>query len=137
MKRSAPMRLARNQAQRSGPEFGDQPPEIISVTYQSALLRTVADAERVPVRRFSAPDIPSELLEAIRAERGEALGGTHGDPSCGEPIQFDRVVIEQRQRTTDIWVYNRAIQLFTKDSEPIRRIHRLCETFRKACRGLS
>src|SRR5437773_8718918 len=71
------------------------------------MLRTVADAERVPVHKFSAPDIPAEVLEAIRSERGEALGGAHGDPSWGEPIQFDRVVIEQPQRTTDIRVYNR------------------------------
>ena len=94
MKRSAPTRLARNQAQRSRPEFSYQPADIVSVSYQSAMLRTVADAERVPVHRFSAPDIPSEVLEAIRAERGEALGGAHGDPLWGEPIQFDRVVIE-------------------------------------------
>jgi len=125
----------RNQARRAGPKFSYRPPDIVSVSYQSAMLRTVADAERVPVYKFSAPDIPSEVLEAIRSERGEALGGAHGDPSWGEPIQFDRVVIEQPQRTTDIRVYNRAIQLFMKDSEMVRRVHRLCETVRKACEG--
>ncbi len=135
MKRSVPMKRARNQARRAGAKFSYRPPDIVSVRYQSAMLRTVADAERVPVHKFSAPDIPSEILEAIRSERGEALGGAHGDPSWGEPIQFDRVVIEQPRRTTDIRVYNRAIQLFMKDSEMIRRIHRLCETVRKACEG--
>jgi hypothetical protein len=135
MKKSAPTRVGHNQPQRSRPELGYQLPDVVSVSYQSAMLRRTADADLVPVRRFSAPDIPSEVLEAIRAERGETLGGTHGDPSWGEPIQFDRVVIEQPQRITDIRVYNRAIQLFTKDSEMIRRIHRLCETVRKACEG--
>src|SRR3989475_5145087 len=135
MKRSVPMKRARNQARRAGPKSSYRPPDIVSVSYQSAMLRTVADAERVPVHKFSAPDIPSEVLEAIRSERGEALGGAHGDPSWGEPIQFDRVVIEQSQRTTDIRVYNRAIQLFMKDSEMLRRVHRLGETVRKACEG--
>ena len=87
MKRSVPMKRARNQARRAGPKSSYRPPDIVSVSYQSAMLRTVADAERVPVHKFSAPDIPSEVLEAIRSERGEALGGAHGDPSWGEPIQ--------------------------------------------------
>jgi hypothetical protein len=49
-------------------------------------------------------------LEAIRVERGEALGGVPGDPLWGEPIEFDRLVIERPPRTTDISVNNRAIQ---------------------------
>src|SRR5436309_8237791 len=130
-----PMKRARNQARRAGPKFSYRPPDIVSVSYQSAMLRTVADAERVAVHKFSAPDIPSEVLEAIRSERGEALGGAHGDPSWGEPIQFDRVVIEQPQRTTDIRVYNRAIQLFMKDSEMIRRIHRFAKQCARHSKG--
>ena len=62
MKKSAPTRLARNQAQRSGPELGDPPPDIVSVSYQSAMLATAADAERVPAHKFSVPNISSEAL---------------------------------------------------------------------------
>src|SRR2546427_11339659 len=100
MKRSVPMKRARNQARRAGPKFTYRPPDIVSVSYQSAMLRTVADAERVPVHKFSAPDIPAEALEAIRSELGEALGGAHGDPSRGEPLHLDRLGVEQLERTT-------------------------------------
>lgn len=137
MKKSARTRFVRDQPPPSRPGIGDQPSDIVNVSYQSAMLRTIGEADRVPVHRFSAPDIPAEILKAIRVERGEALGGVHGDPSWGEPIQFDRLVIERTRRTTDIRVYNRAIQLFTKDSETIRRIHLLCETVRRACEGRS
>jgi hypothetical protein len=58
----------------------------------------------------------------------------YGDPSSGEPIQYDRLVIETDRGTTQIEVFNRAIQLFVLDDERIRRIHRLCETVRNAVR---
>ncbi len=54
------------------------------------------------------------------------LGGTYGDPSAGDPIQYDELRIEHDQGLAEIVVYNRAILLFTTDSEAMRRIHQVC-----------
>jgi hypothetical protein len=135
MKRSKRTKPARSQAQQPRPGGGDSPAEVLTVRYQTGMLRRVADTESVAVRMFSAPVIPSAILAAIAEERADTLGGVHGDPSLGKPIQYDRLVIDHPEHRTDIRVYNRAIQLFAGDSETIRRIHRLCEVVRKACDG--
>ena len=96
-------------------------------------MRRVSDTKKLPVRKLSLPGIPREVLAAVATEQAHSLGGVYGDPSWGEPIQFDRIVIEGCAQTTDIMVYNRGILLFATDSETIRRIHRLCETLREAC----
>jgi len=54
------------------------------------------------------------------------LGGAYGDPNGGDPIQYDELRIEHDQGDVEIVVYNRAILLFSTDSEAIRRIHQLC-----------
>ena len=53
------------------------------------------------------------------------LGGTYGRPEAGDPIQYDELRIEHDQGDVEIVVYNRAILLFTTDSEAVRRIHRV------------
>ena len=55
-----------------------------------------------------------------------ALGGTYGDPEAGDPIQCDEFRIEHDQGDVEIVVYNRAILLFTSDSEAVKRIHQVC-----------
>jgi len=42
------------------------------------------------------------------------------------PIQYDELVIEHDEGAVEIIVYNRAILLFTSDSEVVRRIHEAC-----------
>ena len=54
------------------------------------------------------------------------LAGTYGDPETGDPIQYDELRNEHDQGEVEIVVYNRAILLFTTDSEPVRRIHEVC-----------
>src|SRR5438128_11349685 len=54
------------------------------------------------------------------------LGGTYGRPEAGDPIQYDELRIEHDQGVVEIVVYNRAILLFTTDSERLRRIHQVC-----------
>ena len=41
-------------------------------------------------------------------------------------IQYDELRIEHDQGDVEIVVYNRAILLFTTDSEAVRRIHQVC-----------
>lgn len=135
MKRSKRTSPAHRQAQQARPDVGDSLAKVSTVSYQWGLLRRVADAGSVAVHSFSAPDIPPAILAALAEERADTLGGLHGDPSWGKPIEYDHLVIDHHSHRTDITVYNRAIQLFTEDSETIRRIHRLCEIVRKACDG--
>ena len=55
-----------------------------------------------------------------------ALGGTYRDPNTGDPIQYDALRIEHDQGEVEIVLYNRAILLFTTDSEAVKRIHEVC-----------
>ena len=48
------------------------------------------------------------------------LGGSYGDPGAGDPVQYDELRIEHDQGVVEIVVYNRAILLFTTDSEAVR-----------------
>ena len=41
-------------------------------------------------------------------------------------MQYDERRIEHEEGTVEIVVYNRAILLFTTDSERLRRIHQVC-----------
>ena len=50
------------------------------------------------------------------------LGGTHGDPNAGNPDQYDELRIEHEEGDVQIVVYNRAILLFTTNSEAVKRI---------------
>jgi len=50
--------------------------------------------------------------------------GTYGDPSAGDPIQYDELRIERDQGAVEIVVYNRAIRLFTTDNEVVVRRRR-------------
>ena len=52
-----------------------------------------------------------------------ALGGTYGRPEAGDSIQYAELRIEHEEGDVEIVVYNRAILLFTTDSEAVRRIH--------------
>ena len=50
----------------------------------------------------------------------------YGDPSAGDPIQYDELRIEHHQGDVEIVVYNRAILRFMSDTEALRRIHQVC-----------
>ena len=47
-------------------------------------------------------------------------------PEAGDPIQYDELHIEHDEGDVEIVVYNRAILLFTTDSEAVRRIYQVC-----------
>ena len=103
-------------------------------------------------------DLPARHSEAHSGRQGGALGpsiriwypgfcsGRHrsrtgkGAWGCiwrsvlGRTDSIRRLVIETDRGTTQIEVFNRAIQLFVLDDERIRSIHRLCETVRNAVR---
>jgi len=73
---------------------------------------------------IEAADLPDDVLALL--DHHLDLAGTSGDPNAGDPIPYDELRIEHDQGEVEIVVYNRAILLFTTDSEAVRRIHRVC-----------
>ena len=59
----------------------------------------------------------SRLLNTVLALLD--LAGTYGDPEVGESIQYDELVIEPDQGAVEIVASNRAILLFSTDSEAV------------------
>ena len=74
---------------------------------------------------IEATDLPDDVL-ALLDHHLVNFGGTYGDPHAGDPIQYDELRIEHDQGDVEIVVYNRAIRLFSADSEGGRRIHQVC-----------
>ena len=65
-----------------------------------------------------AAALPDDVL-ALLDQHLLDLGGTYGVPEAGDPIQYDGLRIEHDQGDVEIGVYNRAILLFTTDSEAV------------------
>ena len=95
------------------------------VSYRSGFVKRLEEAARLPAITFEAADLPEDVVALVDAHLLD-LGGTYGDPQAGDPIQYDEVRIEHDQGVVEIVVYNRAILLFTTDSEAVRRIHQVC-----------
>jgi len=74
---------------------------------------------------FEAADLPADAL-ALLDHHLLDLGGADGDPEAGDPIQYDELRVAHDQGEVEIVVYNRAIVLFTSDSEAMKRIHQGC-----------
>src|SRR5439155_6018344 len=79
----------------------------------------------VECARRGSDNLPDDVLALLNGHLLD-LGGSYGDPEAGDPIQYDGLRIEQGQRDVEIVVYNRAILLFTTDSEAVKRIHEVC-----------
>ena len=77
-------------------------------------MNRLEDVGRLPAIIIEAADLPEDVLE-LRDRHLNDLGGTYGDPSAGDPIQYDELRIERDQGDVEIVVYNRAILLFTAD----------------------
>ena len=74
---------------------------------------------------FETADLPEDVVALVDAHLLD-LGGTYGDPQAGDLIQCDELHIEHDQGDVEIVVFNRAVLLFTTDSEGVRRIHQVC-----------
>jgi len=76
---------------------------------------------RLPAITIEAADLPDDVL-ALLDQHLLDLAGTSSDPNAADPIQYDELRIEHDQGDVEIVVYNRAVLLFTTDSEAVRRI---------------
>lgn len=101
--------------------------KISRVRYRHGMLASLGDRDSCGEVVFEAPDISASIVSAIAANRILELPGTYGDPEMGTPIEYDEVTIDYEDGSITIEFFNRAISLFTSDSEVVRRIHRaLC-----------
>ena len=55
------------------------------------------------------------------------MDGTYGDPFTASPIQYDRIAVRTQNDTAVTVCYNRAYNLFRKDSDDLRAIHEAAE----------
>jgi len=95
------------------------------VSYRSGFVKRLREAVSLPVITFEVADLPEDVVALVDAHLLD-LGGTYGVPEAGDPIQYDELRIEHDQGEVEIVVYNRAILLFTTDSEAVKRIHQVC-----------
>src|SRR5205809_2489170 len=91
-------------------------------------MRSTGTAECTRPLRATVGQVESALADVLALPDRHLLdlGGTYGDPSAGDPIQYDELRIEHDRREVEIVVYDRAILLFTDDCEAVRRIHQVC-----------
>src|SRR2546427_12796841 len=90
--------------------------------YRSGFVKRPREAASLPAITFEIADLPEDVVALVDAHLLD-LSGTYGDPEGGDPIRYDELRIEHDQGEVEIVVYNRAILLFTTDSEAVRRIH--------------
>ncbi len=95
---------------------------IVRVAYRSGFVKRLDDVGSLPAITIETEDLPEDVLALLDRHLLD-LGGTNGDPNAGDPIELR---IEHDQGDVEIVVYNRAILLFTTDSEAVRRSHQVC-----------
>ena len=70
--------------------------------------------------------ISHDLVRAIHDNELLGRSGVYGDPSLGDPMQFDHLLIDHGGGRTEITLYNRAILLFKTDDDFYKQVHRVC-----------
>ncbi len=96
------------------------------IEHRRGILTGAKQPEDLPLRVLSGADIPEQVLATIHKEELLELGGVYGDPSYGDPVQYDFLkLVNSEGESVEITVYNRAIMLFMADDERLRRIHRV------------
>ena len=97
---------------------------LTGIVSSRGFLKRLDDVGSLPVWSIDGSHLPEDVRELVGLLLD--LGGTYGVPEAGDPIQYDELCIEHDEGDVEIVVYNRAILLFMTDSEPLRRIHRVC-----------
>jgi hypothetical protein len=98
------------------------------IEYRHGLVETGMSPDDLPTETWTGPAMPPGVRWAIEKERLLELGGVYGDRRAGNPMQYERLRLIGADRAVQITFYNRAIALFTTDTDRVRRIHRvLCK----------
>ena len=105
--------------------------EIVRVTFRTGMVDELVEISKCPTVTFSSPDIPADILKQLCDDNYESLKESYGDPSWGSPIQYDYLEVESSARVKSLEIFNRAILLFTKNTEETRRAHRIMYSVEK------
>jgi len=99
--------------------------DITKIILRSGFINDLTESNSCPEIIFSAPDIPADILNQLLQDDYVSLKSSYGNPSWGEPIQYDLLQIETGTGSRSLEIFNRAILLFTQNSEETRRAHRV------------
>jgi hypothetical protein len=99
--------------------------DINMITLRSGFVDDLRKTDSCPEIMFSAPNIPPDIIKQFQQDDYLSLKSSYGDPSWGEPIQYDRIEIKTTAGTKTLEIFNRAILLFTQNTEETRRAHRV------------
>ena len=101
--------------------------KIQGIVYSRAMLESLEHKEETDIYELFGKDIPASVRASLEKNRLWELAGSYGDPSVGEPIEYDHLVLETDEGEIVLEVYNRGLMLFLTDDEELRRINRfLC-----------
>ncbi|MCH8245381.1 MAG: hypothetical protein IH951_03125 [Bacteroidetes bacterium] len=101
-------------------------PRIDKVTYTYGFTEDIMEDSRFDTIVLNGSAITHELVRVIHDNQVIGAAGVYGDPTAGDPLQVDRLIIEHGGESTSIVVYNRAIMLFVTNEEFFRQVHRVC-----------
>ena len=104
---------------------------ITKIMFRSGFINDLTESDSCQEIIFSAPDIPPDILKQLLQDDYASLKSSYGDPSWGEPIQYDLLKIETLTGTKTLEIFNRAILLFSQNSEETRRAHRVVHAVEK------
>lgn len=105
--------------------------EIVRVTFRTGMVDELAETSKCPAVTFSSPGIPTDILKQLHEDDYESLKESYGDPSWGSPIQYDYLEVESSTGVKSLEIFNRAILLFTRNTEETRRAHRIMYSVEK------
>lgn len=101
------------------------------IEYRSGWLRKGMTPDSLAVQKWHGAAIPSGVRQAIIHEDLLNCGGTYGDRTATEPVEYDHLRIVLPNSIVDIEVFNRRI-LLANDEPKFKRIHRILCQLNKA-----
>ena len=98
---------------------------ISRIKFRSGMVNTLSEISKCPTTTLNAPKIPADILKQLCEDDYSSLNNTYGDPSWGEPIQYDYLEIVSSSGVKTLEIFNRAILLLSNNNDETRRVHRI------------
>lgn len=101
---------------------------IKNIRYRGGMLSGTADPSLLSWREWGEALLTPAICGLIEQEELLDLGGVYGDPSWGDPVQYDELVITPVDGAgVRIICNNRALGLLFASTPALRAIHRAVE----------
>ena len=101
-------------------------PRIDKIIYRHGLTDDIESEQGLEQIILEGTGITDDIVRSIHDNGLIGASGIYGDPTVGDPLQVDHLVIVHGPSSTRITLYNRAIMLFTKTDEYYVQVHRVC-----------